>query len=149
MFVSINTELLIFQNYCGFVCRLCKGNGSNRIAHFKCLCRQHCVASNTLPSSYGVERACCSCICRSASYQSAEVFSPGDLRCIRPIFSYTTKRPDTKLGNNIQLCMSRLWDATIGTVISIEPDISALMERGNIKMKAAQSDKSLINVCNY
>jgi hypothetical protein len=45
--------------------------------------------------------------------------------------------------------MSKLWDATVGTAVSKEPDISTLMEEGNIKMKAPYFDKSLINVCNY
>jgi hypothetical protein len=39
--------------------------------------------------------------------------------------------------------MSRLWDATVGTAVSKEPDIPTLMEKSNLKMKAANSDKTL------
>ena len=108
------------------------------------LCRQQHFALELR-----VKRACSNCTCQSVNYQPAEVFSPGNLRCTRPIFIYTTKRPDTKLSNNKRFCMSRLWDAMVGTAVSKEPDISTLIEEGKIKMKAAKSDKSLINVCNY
>jgi len=70
------------------------------------------------------------CICRSVNYQPAEVISPKDLRCTRPIFISATKSPDTEMNHNMRLCMQRLWAATVGTAVSKETAISTLDGRG-------------------
>jgi hypothetical protein len=50
----------------------------------------------------------------------------------------------------MRFCMSRLWDATVITDVSKEPDISTQTKEGNLKMKAAYCEKkTLINVSNY
>jgi hypothetical protein len=59
MYVAINKQLTIFQNYFGFVSRLYHGKFQNKFSRFECLRVQDSIVSRTKCSrELRVERAC-------------------------------------------------------------------------------------------